>query len=140
MSEPCALPDLEEIVLQYGSHESREDGCCAMELVAWMAGEEHSDHPACTCPVLAATARVLNDRLEDEPRQLLKPFLVKLIGTASASTPTIRRKRMFLIIDWRIRELSCMLLELFGLGGEASQVRALPPINNIADLEAARRK
>ena len=36
-------PNLNEIVLSRGAHASREKGVCAMELVAWLAGEKHSD-------------------------------------------------------------------------------------------------
>ena len=39
--------DLDGIVLDKGAHDTREDGVCVMEAVAWYAGEDHSDAPAC---------------------------------------------------------------------------------------------
>lgn len=33
--------------LRHGSHESPQDGLCAMEWVAYLAGEKHSDYPSC---------------------------------------------------------------------------------------------
>ena len=37
----------------------RKNDLCAMEMVAWLAGEAHSDEPECACPVLAAMVRAL---------------------------------------------------------------------------------
>ena len=54
-----------------------------MEAVAWLAREPHTDHPDCTCPVLGAFGRGLNDCLDVERRQQLKPFIPALVGTAS---------------------------------------------------------
>ena len=45
----------EAIVLKHGSHTTFAQGLCAMEAVAWLAGEKHSDRPSCTCPVIAST-------------------------------------------------------------------------------------
>lgn len=81
---------LENITLLAGNHASPEDGLCAMEAVAWLAGEVHSDAPECTCPVLAAYVRKLNDIMPEEKRQELKVFLLKLIGTKK---PALEQKR-----------------------------------------------
>lgn len=73
-----ALPAdvLAELQLEHGSHEKRAMGVCAMEAVAWLAGEPHSDAPACTCPVLGAFVRNWNDNLDAVARnQLLRPVL-----------------------------------------------------------------
>ena len=67
--------DLDNLTLLHGTHESAADGVCLMEAVAWLAGEPHSDHPACSDVALAAYGRSLNDRLEDDERQLLKPLV-----------------------------------------------------------------
>src|ERR1700680_1196735 len=48
---------LERMVLASGSHGDRSHGLCAMEVVAWLAGEKHSDHPECASPVIAAFIR-----------------------------------------------------------------------------------
>jgi len=39
-----------------GSHDDG-NGKCGLEAVAWLAGEEHSDHPACVSPVLGDFCR-----------------------------------------------------------------------------------
>ena len=67
----------EQVPLQRGSHPSREDGMCAMEMVSWLAGEAHSDEPRCTCPVLAALVRACNDAMGDAARNLhLQPLVL----------------------------------------------------------------
>lgn len=43
--------DLDTIVLERGAHASIEDGGCIMEWTAYLAGEPHSDHPACVSGV-----------------------------------------------------------------------------------------
>ena len=62
------------LMLAYGGHTKPEDGMCAMEAVAWIAGERWSDHPKCASPVIGAFMRRWNDVLDDEGRQLLKPY------------------------------------------------------------------
>lgn len=88
---------LETVVLKHGSHETPTAGMCLMEAAAYVAGESHSDHPKCVCPVLAAAGRSLNDASnwkDDEQRtRVLKPYLVKFLGTAEASTDEIKVKR-----------------------------------------------
>lgn len=50
----------EGFVLKHGSHKSFEDGACLMECVAFVAGEPHSDAPACASPVLTRFGVRLN--------------------------------------------------------------------------------
>ena len=57
------LQKLETYQLMQGSHSDFEGGMCAMEFVAWLAEEPHSDAPDCACPVLAAFMRTWNDSL-----------------------------------------------------------------------------
>lgn len=71
----------ENFRLLYGSHSTADDGLCLMEAVAYIAGEPHSDHPACASPVLSAIGRSLNDRFRDDERQLLVPLIPRLVGT-----------------------------------------------------------
>ena len=73
--------DLFTFTLKMGSHDKPEDGLCAMEAVAWLEGLPHSDRPECTCPVLAAYTRSLNDRMPEDERQKLVAVLPHLIVT-----------------------------------------------------------
>ncbi|NJP94747.1 hypothetical protein HCN51_35820 [Nonomuraea sp. FMUSA5-5] len=54
-----------------------------MELASYLAGERWSDHPACTHPLLAALARLVNDNTSDESRAKLVRLVPSIIGLAS---------------------------------------------------------
>jgi len=81
------LPRLSE-----GAHEQGSGSLCAMEMVAYMERLPHSDAPECTCPVLAAYTRSLNDGMDDEARQMLLPILPMLVGTVNDDLLVARAK------------------------------------------------
>lgn len=54
-----------------------------MEMASFMAGERWSDHPACTHPLLADLARMVNDIVTDESRTQLVPMIPSVIGLTS---------------------------------------------------------
>jgi hypothetical protein len=94
--------DLDHLTLDHGSHGSRTSGVCLMEAVAWYAGEDHSDMPACVSPVLRSYGIRLNDRLPTERRQELKQFIPALIGTAGDGLDSQRSAlaRRTLMTEW----------------------------------------
>jgi hypothetical protein len=69
--------------LSAGNHASPEEGLCAMELVAFLEGLPHSDHPRCTCQIISAFVRGINDNMPDDIRQGLLKYLPRLVGTVS---------------------------------------------------------
>ena len=130
--------DLETITLKSGSHNDRDDGVCAMEAVAWLAGEPHTDHPQCTCRVLAAWMRGWNDGLPSDADRdrLLKPLLPRLLNTRS--TKAVEERRSFIALDWLIREfLPSWLDGVESLKVHAAAIRALPEIADIATATQA---
>src|SRR5215203_2020773 len=54
---------------------------CLMSLVAFLAGESHSDAPGCASPLVQAFAVAVNDHMPRAARQRLKPFAPRIIGT-----------------------------------------------------------
>src|SRR5690606_1505509 len=70
------------------------DPACTMEWVAWLAGEEWSDQPECTHPVIAAAVRAVNDALDDGPRQQLAELIPTLIGTADRRDDPVARHQL----------------------------------------------
>ena len=80
--------------LSRGSHAEGSGSLCAMEMVAYMERLPHSDEPACTCPVLAAYVRSLNDGMNDEARQKLLPVLPMLVGTVNDDL-VVKRAKFF---------------------------------------------
>ena len=70
-------------LLSRGKHRSPRKGACFMELVSFMSGESWSDHPACTHPLLASLARLVNDYTSDVGRHHLAPLIPSVIGLTS---------------------------------------------------------
>ena len=126
-------PDLETLILLSGSHKTRKSGVCAMEAVAWLAGEEHTDYPRCSCPVIATFVRSWNDLLlDDETRtRLLCPYLKRLVGTRS--TRKVEVERSWMALDWLIREYTPAWLDLSpGLAEHAAALRELSSVDSIS--------
>jgi hypothetical protein len=135
-----ALPPLGffGIDLKKGAHESRDQGVCAMEAAAWLAGEPHSDEPQCACPVIAAFVIAWNDALptDEDRNRILKPFIPRLVGTKS--TEAVEERRSYLALDWLIRVQTPAWLDVReDLRLHAVALRALDPIQCMASAKAA---
>lgn len=79
------VTDVPELVpvLARGKHRNPRRGACFMELASYLAGERWSDHPACTHPLLASVARLVNDNTSDEGRNRLVELVPSVIGLVS---------------------------------------------------------
>ncbi len=133
-----SLEDIEQIPLRHGSHGSRTEGVCAMELVAWMAGEPHSDHPKCSSHLIGTFLRTWNDQLpDDETRnRLIRPLLPLVLNTAS--TVDVENQRAMRIYDWMVRVFTPAWLDLHPeLTSHATALRALAPLVDEASARAA---
>lgn len=71
-----------------GSHAHPREGGCFLEIAALLAGENWTDHPDCTHPLLAEVARLVNDALGDLGRRELLDRAPAVIGT-TAQDPLI---------------------------------------------------
>ena len=132
--------NLVKLQLLSGSHARREEGVCVMEAVAWFAGEPHTDRPACACPVIAAFARNLNDRIDtDEDRsRLLRPVIPLIAGTKS--TRAVELRRAYRAADWAIHVAAPRWLDLHdSLKAHAVAMRGVPPVVDKASAQAARK-
>lgn len=128
---------LRRFPIRRGNHPSREDGLCAMEMVAWLAGEEHGDAPSCTCPTIAALVRAFNDRLPDDAarERHLRPLLARLIGTRGTAADA--RRRAWMVADRVARELAPRALERRGAHEAARSLRALDEVRDAAGAAVA---
>jgi hypothetical protein len=111
---------------------------CAMEAVAFVAGEAHTDTPACACPVIAAFMRRWNDGLPDDARRdlYLKRFIPRLVG--SLGPLVVAERRAYLALDWLIRVYTPAWLDLVeATKPYASALRALGEIVDMASAKAA---
>ncbi|MGO4340430.1 hypothetical protein [Pedococcus sp. 2YAF34] len=73
------LPDVVP-VLSAGKHRNPRKGACFMEMASFLAGERWSDHPACTHPLLATMARLVNDSLTDLDRPRIVGLIPDVVG------------------------------------------------------------
>ena len=127
---------LDTITLDVGAHETFERGHCAMEVVAWLAGEPHTDRPACVCPVIGEFVRSWNDGLPDDDRnRLLKPLLPRLAGTAASAD--VQDRRAFLQVDWAVRVFAPAWLRRAELHDDADSLANLPELSDAELCEAA---
>ena len=133
---PIMHPIPTDITLCAGSHASFDQGVCAMEFAAYLAGEPHSDEPTCVCPAIRAFCVSWNDALpsDAERNRLLLPLVPRTID--SKSTPAVQEYRAFLAFDWLTRIYAPTWLDLLPeLAADATALRALAPI---LTMEAAR--
>lgn len=126
---------LDTITLSHGGHASPDAGMCAMEAVAYIAGEPHSDHPACVSPVIAAALRRWNDNLPDNATRdrLIKPLLPHVIGTAGSAA--VENRRAWMATDWLVRVHTPVWLRLAGFEDHA---RTLEGLERYVDAATAR--
>lgn len=110
-----------QIKLSPYGHPSPDKGMCAMEMVAWLEGLPHSDEPECTCPVIAAFVRRINDNMNQEGRDRLLAYLPRLVGTVS---PEHEQERAEYLTWQAIRVFAPKALRAAGLETEteASQL------------------
>ena len=124
--------------LQRGAHPTRDEGMCAMEMVAWLAGEQHSDEPGCTCPVISAFVRACNDAMGDEARnRLLRPLVPHLVNTRG--TPADEQARGYLVIDALMRTFLPAWLRRHHRDDEARLLAELPAVTCLDGVRAAQR-
>jgi len=133
---PERLAQLDTITLHGGAHPNFNDGHCALEVVAWLAGEPHTDRPECTCPVIAAFGRTWNDALPNEDRdRLIRDLTPRMVGTRG--TAEIQDRRAIRCADWAVRVHAPAWLRLAGLDDHADTLAGLDPLSTIGALQAA---
>ena len=79
----------------------KENELCVMSLVALLAGERHTDRPQVACPVVATFAIKVNDSIDCDVRQTLKPFAPRIIGTRDG----MARHRAWLLVNSIVGEV-----------------------------------
>jgi hypothetical protein len=123
-----------DYTLSCGTHATPKEGRCAMEWVSHLAGEPHSAEPACVSPVLRAFCASLDDGLEDIPRQQLRRYLPRTIGT---SRDGLDDQRGWMAMDWLIRVHTPTRLSVAGLTGAGERLRSFSAVSDVDDLTVA---
>ena len=111
------------IQLDVGKHSTFANGHCAMEVVAWLADEGHTDTPACASPVLRRYTIQLNDRWSHEQRQELVPYLPRMVGTAGDGQD---EARLEIAHQALVTDLLPAWLRLAGMDAEADALASVP--------------
>ena len=116
LTKPAQADPPDPHYLSANSHKTREEGMCFMEMVAFLAGEEHSDKPECASPVLSSYGRAINDGLDDERRQRLLPIAKSLINTRCDEC---EQRRALKLVSLSLRETFGRWLHRQGMVGAA---------------------
>jgi len=122
--------------LLHGAH-SPDGEMCVMEAVAYVAGEKWSDHPKCASLLLTSFCISWNDAMNDEDRQILKPFIPRLVNTVASKE--VELKRSWMALNWYCRVSAPAWLDLAGLKVEAKAIRATAPIMDSKTAMAAQK-
>lgn len=137
----------DEYFLSKGHHFHAAEGRCAMEWVAYIAGEPHTDKPVCVSPVLRGVAIGLNDIMPNDVRQKLRPYLGRMIGTAGDG---FDEERLGMLHRWGVfpeqhligvalqmeRAVKRRLLDLVALVGSFAMEEAFCLLENLLPTEA----
>ena len=109
---------------------------CAMEMVAWLAGEEHSDEPRCACPVIAAYVRAVNDALPTDTSRdrMLRPLVPRFVNTRGSAND--ERRRGWIVVDAMVRRLLPHLLDKRGKKEFAAALREMPAVADKSSAQA----
>ena len=140
---PEKLEEFERLVLHSGGHNNFEQGHCAMEVVSWLADEGFTDAPECASPVLRRYVIRLNDRWDNEKRQTLKPYLLRMIGTGGDGKDALReqiaaRHVTSLLTPWlRLAGHWAVRNAAYKAAREHYDANPLPIAQEIADLAAS---
>ena len=103
---------------------------CVMEAVSYVAGEPWSDHPRCASPIITSFLIGWNDALHDSDRQILKPYIPRIVGTRT--TKADEETRAWMLTDWLARECAPAWLRLAGLTAQAEMLEGLAPLTSAA--------
>ena len=123
--------------LDRGDHDGDSGAMCAMEAVAWIAGEPWSDAPQCASRVISQFMRSWNDVLPDADRtRVLMPLLPEIIGTRTTSTDD--QTRAWMAIDWVVRVFTPRWLREAGLMDHAVRIERLAPLVDEATAVASK--
>lgn len=120
--------------LDQGGHNGPTAGHCLMEAVSMFAREPFTDEPRCVSPVLRIFGMRLNDVLDDDKRQTLRPYIPRLVGTAGDG---LDEARSYMALDWLIRVYTPTWLRLVpALTGQADLLAQQGPIRSLEDAAA----
>lgn len=125
------------IKLSRGDHATPQEGMCIMECVAYLNGEEHTDHPQCADPGCTSYAIILNDNSTSIQRNRLLPFVMRLAGSRNEEHADTR---MFMMLDYGARKMFPYLARQSNFVAQAISAESIPEIKDHASMKFAMQK
>jgi hypothetical protein len=142
----CA--DIDKLPLSRGKHSRPEEGCCVMEKLALrircgvpgvidpVPDYRFTDSPDDQVSVVISTfLRHWNDAMSDDDRQILEPYTITAIGTATGRADDL--KRAWLCADWVVHEYTPAMLRAARLQDDAERLEQLVHLVDRATYEEA---
>jgi hypothetical protein len=119
--------------LRKGSTDHPRNGACLFDAGMWLVYGKIGDNPPCSCPIIRAYAVALNDYMPTKKRQLLKPFILRVVGNRD---PAAEAARLHFIILETLRKIVPLILDPT-LPMIALNLRSLPDNANYSIICAA---
>lgn len=132
------LRELVGMTVDRGSHRKGfYDGHCAMELVAYVNGTDHTDLPSCSSAYLTDVMIGWNDRMASTNVRtaMIRPLIPLVIGTRTGQDDDMTRK--YMAVDWLCRVALPPFLRLAGRSMEAQIMAASEVITDRRSLVRA---
>ncbi len=126
---------LDHLTLAQGSHDGPNGEACVMEAVSYIAREPWSHHPVCASPIITSFLISWNDSMNDTDRQMLKPYIPRLVATRT--TKVDETARAWMLTDWLARECAPAFMRCAGLVAQAELLESLAPLTSSATARKA---
>ena len=102
------IADIWKYDLRRGKTDHPANGACLLDAGMWLVYGRIGDEPPCSCPVIRRYGIGLNDTMDDEQRQLLKPFILRIVGNRD---PAAEPERLHYIVLETARQVVPLALE-----------------------------
>jgi hypothetical protein len=122
LTMPIDIANLWRYDLRSGKTDHPANGACLFDAGMWLVYGKIGDDPPCSCPVIRAYSMGLNDRMLDAERQLLKPFILRVVGNRDPAAEAARC--MYIVAETARRVVPLAFDEVLPL--LAAEIRALP--------------
>lgn len=127
------IADLWKYDLRKGSSDHPANGACLFDAGMWLVYGRIGDNPPCSCPIIRSYAIGLNDNMDDVSRQLLRPFILRVVGNRD---PEAEPARLHHIVLETARRVVPLAIER-KWPEHAAALRALPDDATYQEIEAA---
>ncbi len=109
--------------LRKGSSSHPQNGACLFDAASWLVYGKIGDNPPCSCPVIRTYGIGLNDKMSNKTRQLLKPFILRVVGNRD---PQSEPARLRCIVLETARKIVPLAVDRAKLYEQSAILRSLP--------------